>query len=240
MLQGAALTVLPALIFSTCAKLGTQAPTDVPRNDILVRAVDLVESGAFAEADSVLREVASACENGENGKRALMLLAALSLDPRNRDANPDSAALLAARYLFLPDIDPAERLVAESIYALALDFGASPTLRPARTSGPGRFALRFSDCSSAPASLSDPLTPLPMLGRESRATSLRVLLAERDSLLARISQSEEEAALAGRRSKDLEDELRRVQAELQTAQAELQRIRRLLGAPDTTRSEPRR
>jgi hypothetical protein len=206
---------------------------------MLSQAVDLVQAGSFAEADRLLRAIASVCENGENGKHALMLLSALSLDPRNQAANPDSAALLAARYLFLPDVDPAERLVAESIYALALDFGANPNLRPARTSGPGRFALRFSDCGSAPASLADPLTPLPLLGRESRAAALHALLAERDSLLTRISQSEQESQRLGRRAKDLEEELLRVQAELQTAQAELQRIRRLLGGPDTTRSEPR-
>jgi hypothetical protein len=228
------------VVLSSCAKVGVPAPPEAPRNEVLSQAVDLVQSGSFAEADRLLRAIASVCENGENGQHALMLLAALSLDPRNEAANPDSAALMAARYLFLPDADPAERLVAESVYALALDAGANPNLRPARTSGPGRFALRFSDCSSAPASLSDPLTPLPLLGRESRAVALRSLLAERDSLLTRISESEQESQRLARRAKDLEADLQRVQAELQAAQTELQRIRRLLGAPDTTRSERRR
>jgi hypothetical protein len=236
-LRRTAAIVLPALLVSACAKFGwVPAPTSSPPNESFTQALRLVESGSFPEADRLLRQVASTCESGEDGKRALMLLAAISLDPRNRSANPDSAALMSARYLFLPDIAASERLAAQSVYALALDLGANPSLRPQRTSGPGHFALSFSNCNSAPASLAAPLTALPVLGRESRATTLRALLAERDSLRARLSQALGDSMRLAQQNKDLEDKLLRAQGELQAVQTELQRIRKLLAGPDTTRA----
>jgi hypothetical protein len=72
---------------------------------------------------------------------------------------------------------------------------------------------------------------LPTPVRESRAAAFHTLLLKRDSLEARMAHSDEER-------RGLEAELETTKAELQRVQAELTRIRRLLGAPDTTRSRP--
>ena len=58
--------------------------------------------GEFSDADRAFRESASRCESGWEGRRALLFLSLLSLDPRNPHADPDSAAIMAARVLSLP------------------------------------------------------------------------------------------------------------------------------------------
>ena len=100
--------------------------------------------GDFAGAEQAFRDAASRCESGSDGRRALLFLSFLALDPRNPTAHPDSAALMAARFLNLPGNTREETLEAEALYITALDYGADPELRidPAN---PG-FAVRFGDC----------------------------------------------------------------------------------------------
>ena len=96
--------------------------------DSLAAAVTALEAGAYSEAVGPLRWAASRCETGSYGRRALLLLAATSLDPRNPDASLDDGALLSARALALPGIDPADRAMAEVLYLTALERGAEPVL----------------------------------------------------------------------------------------------------------------
>jgi hypothetical protein len=217
-----------ALLLSACVKLGANPEPAGPT--AFSRAVALLDQGSFSAADDALREVASTCESGADGKRALVLLAAMYLDPRNQQAHADSAAMLAARYLFLPDPDSSDRLVAESLYALALDLGADPELRPALLSGPGMLAPRFSHCTEGDL-LVESVPALPTPVRESRAAAFHALLLKRDSLEAHMARSDGD-------KQALQTELDATKAELQRVQAELNRVRRLLGAPDTTRSRP--
>lgn len=180
------------------------------------------------EADAALRRVAARCENGEEGRHALLLLTTLWLDPANPAAEADSAAVFAARVLALPDSPPEERYVAEGLYLLALEMGADPYLRPASTQTPGAPALRFSDCD-VPA----PRTPvaLPVLGREPLAAVVLRLTGEREAETARASELETKAG-------SLEARIHQLQTELDAARAEIDRIRRVLAGPDTTRAGP--
>jgi hypothetical protein len=157
-----------------------------------------------------------------------VLLSTLWLDPRHALAHPDSGAVLAARVLYLPDADPAERFLARSLYRTALELGADPYLRPALVDAPGAPALSFADCG-APVPRTP--APLPILGRESLTATVARLEKERDALTARVSELSE-----GQRA--LEERVQALQAELRTAETELQRIRRLLSGPDTTGSGP--
>lgn len=218
-----ALVVLVAACGRPWSTLEHPASADVPvpSQTRLERAVSLVELGAFAEAEARLRALASRCESGEEGRQALLLLSALQLDPRNLAATPDSAALLAARYLYLVDLDPVERPVAESLYLLALDLGADPGLRPEPVYVPDAMPRRYSDCL-APFPETARSAPLPILGREPRTVVVVRLQQRRDSLAARVEELGEANRALERRVADLD--------------AELQRIHRLLRAgPDTPR-----
>ena len=165
--------------------------------------------GDFGAAGQAFRESAVSCESGREGQRSLLFLSLLELDPRNPDAHPDSAALMAMRYLYLPDLPTSGALEAEALYVAALDRGADPGLRP-DPEAPG-LALRFERCGEP-----NPLREAPSLPVLDRPTAsvLQGLDAERTALSAR------------------NEALQRTVEELQ---AELERIRGLMKLPDTTR-----
>lgn len=121
-----------------CATVGEEArEAPPPANeamapaDSLAAAVRALEAGAYSEAVRALRWAASRCQAGTYGRRALLLLTATTLDPRNPDASLDEGAALAARALTLPGIDPDDRTVAEVLYLTALERGAEPPLQAA-------------------------------------------------------------------------------------------------------------
>jgi exonuclease VII small subunit len=216
------------LLLPGCAWLSGGLPLPSPAPTPYQRAMDLLERESYGAADTELRQIAASCENGEDGRRALVLLPTLWLEPRNAMAKPDSGAVLAARVLYLPDADPAERFLARTLYVLALELGADPYVRPALVDAPDALALRFSDCE-APVPRTP--APLPILGRESLTATVARLERERDALDAR-------AAELGEGQRALQQRVEALQAQLQAAQAELQRVRRLLGGPDTASAGP--
>jgi len=177
--------------------------------------------GDFAAAELVFRQVASRCESGSDGRRALLFLSFLALDPRNPAAHPDSAVLMAARFLNLPGNTREETLEAEALYVTALDYGADPELRIDPVN-PG-FAVRFGDCNQPFPPRED--RPLPVLD-SSTSGRLRLLDEELDSL-TRQNQQLRYTVRQLRLSSDS------VQAQVDTLQAELERIRQLLRLPDT-------
>jgi hypothetical protein len=221
-----------ALLLCSCSLL--QKPESVPAPEPMPTdyelALGLLERDAdVVAAERLLRQSASSCQNGEQGRRALLLLSSLWLD-QHPLAHPDSAAVLAARVIGLPDADIFERTVARNVYLLALDLGADPALRPSRTAAPNTLALSFSDCE-APAL--QPIVALPELGREPLMSTVRRLRVERDSLT-------QHASAAAERTRTLEGRIQELDGELGRKQAELDRLRRLLGGRDTTNVSPRR
>jgi hypothetical protein len=171
-----------------------------------------MERGSFNDAEGTLRQAASSCTNGETGRRALIMLAALRLDPRNPAQSADSAALMAIRYLALPDGNPADRPLAISLYALALDHGANPLIRPTFPGPPGSIAPRFADCGAPPPSNAP---ELPGLTSGGKADAMHAVSTERDSLAAQVGR--------------LTETNRTLEKKVQELEAELQRVRRLLG-----------
>jgi hypothetical protein len=163
----------------------------------------------------MLRDVASLCTSGPDGRRAILLLSALRLDPRNPDVRPDSAALHAMRYLALPDAEPADRPLATALYLMAVDQGANASLRPVASDAPGSISDRFSSCDLPAEPVA--FVPPPLLMREPRAVEEARIRAQRDSLSRRTIQLEENAEAMRQRLLEME--------------TELQRIRRLLGVP---------
>jgi hypothetical protein len=131
--------------------------------------------GDFAGAEQTFRDAASRCESGSDGRRALLFLSFLALDPRNPAAHPDSAALMAVRFLNLPNKTLEETLEAEVLYLTALDYGANPELQ-IDPENPG-FAVRFGDCDQPFPPIVD--RPLPIL-ESSTSGLLKTLGEERD------------------------------------------------------------
>jgi hypothetical protein len=222
-----------AVLFTACAWLSTAVPPEVPSVAELPsdyeHAIELLEQNNVIGAERVMRQVASSCENGVEGRRALLFLSSVWLD-RHPLAHPDSAAVLAARYLALPDADPLERSLAQTIYVQALELGADPDLRPARIESPRALAVAFSNCDEPVPAI---VVSLPELGREPLAARIRRLGAQRDSIV-------QSAATLAVGTQALEKRIQELEAELRTAQAEIERMRRLLGGRDTTTVRPRR
>ena len=218
-----ALAVALTIGLAGCGGAGDGDGSPEPRAPF-VRATTLLEAGRYEAASVALREVASRCESGDRGRHALLLLAALDLDPRNEAAEPDSAALMAARYLSLPDLPVEEKPLGRTLYVLALDRGGDPGLRPSPTPDPAGLAARFANCDE-PAP--ERVVSLPVLPDGPQESSLLELADERDSAVGRA------AALSAEN-----EALRARVAELE---AELERIRRILQArPDTTDTLPPR
>lgn len=221
--------LVPVLLCSTlvggCSFLGLGGSREAtpPEDNRLEIAAALLEAEAYARAEGVLRVLASSCENGPRGRQSLLLLAALQLDPRNPAASPDSAAVMAARYLALPDAVASARPLAENLYVLALELGADPGLRPAPEGILGGLSTRFTDCNAPPGEPTGPLV-LPVLPREPLAHTVARLRLERGALRDSLG------TLRGR-NQALETQV----AELN---AELQRIRRLLRGGVDTMSSP--
>lgn len=188
-----ALTGMSALLLTAACTVVSGAPR-APGGPDLQLGIEALAAGSYGEAGSRLRDVASRCEAGAPGRRAVLLLAAMALDPRNPDASPDDGARIAAHYLDLPGAGADDRMVAETLYLMARGFGAAPgdpreadTAASAVTQG---LAPRFAGCRMADEGEgAAPARPLPELPDTAYVARLR---ADRDRLAARVTALEAE------------------------------------------------
>jgi hypothetical protein len=208
------------LLFAGCSYLEPVAEPAGPT--VFDIGMAHLADGDFAGAESRFRDAASRCESGPQGRRALLFLSFIALDPRNPAAHPDSAAFMAARVLNLPGKTREETLEAEALYITALDYGADPELELS-PEDPG-FAVRFGDCDQPfPVGV---YRPLPVLENPTSGL-LRSLDEERGSL----TQENQQLRYTIGRLRNSSDSL---QAQVDTLQAELNRIRQLIRLPDTS------
>ena len=82
--------------------------------------------GEFVQAREALVEVRRTCGDARLGRQALLLIAALEVDPRNPTGDPDHAAALAGYWLSRPETFPWMRPLAETLYLQALRAGGRP------------------------------------------------------------------------------------------------------------------
>jgi len=205
-----------------CSMLQPVPEPEPAAPSVFEKGIALMAGADFSGAELAFRDAASRCESGAEGQRALLFLSFLALDPRNPTAHPDSAALMAARFLNLPNTSQDEILEAEALYVTALDHGADPELR-IDPSDPG-FAVRFGDCDQPfPPRVS---RPLPVL--ESPTSGLLRSLDEERGTLAEQNQ---ELRNAIRRLRTTSNSL---QTQVDSLMAELERIRQLIRLPDTS------
>lgn len=195
-------TVLTVLVGWSCAVgvggVGRSSGSGQERA-ALGDGIRALEAGEYEAAAGRLGWLASRCESGLLGRRALLLLATAALDPRNPDASPDRAARLTAHVLGLPGADPEDRVVAEALYLLSLELGGRvPVAEGGAGSGGGHaegdLAFRFQDCRIADAEGSTPPPQLPTLPGSPMALLYAQIRVERDSLQARVTELEAELA----------------------------------------------
>jgi hypothetical protein len=197
-------------------------PEPAPPPSVFDAGLTRMADGDYAGAEMAFRDAASRCESGSDGRRALLFLSFLALDPRNPAAHPDSAALMAARFLNLPGKTREETLEAEALYVTALDYGADPELLVDPVN-PG-FAVRFGDCDQ-PFPPRDN-RPLPILDSPTSGL-LKSLDEERGTLAEENQQLRSTVQRLRRASGSLQDQV-------DALEAELGRIRQLFRLPDTT------
>jgi outer membrane protein assembly factor BamD (BamD/ComL family) len=173
-----------ALAFSACAhRPGESASTE----EQLRLGISALERGDFATATSTLQAIADQSPNSAAGRHALLALVAAAMDPRNPNRAEAASAGLAARYLGLTQDPDWTKPVAEALYLLALDQGATDSARvEAETDAQKARAETRRVLNQARAGT---LPSLP--GGPSAGSRLKSLEQERDKLAARVKQLEQ-------------------------------------------------
>jgi hypothetical protein len=105
-----------------CATTAPGSMSAAP-SDRLLRAAEAMNRDDFATARAELVELVTRCELGEQRHEALLLLAAVELDPANIDGSPREAAGLAASYLVTADAQAHWVPLARTLYRVAADVG---------------------------------------------------------------------------------------------------------------------
>lgn len=123
----AAATMLAVLVLSGCASAGASRTAGAGRLDAGALAL---RRGEFDRAGEALAEVRRTCGETRLGRQALLLIAALEMDPRNPSGDPGRAAALAGHWLTRPETFPWTRSIAETLYLQALRAGGAPYTVP--------------------------------------------------------------------------------------------------------------
>jgi hypothetical protein len=196
-----------ALAFSGCAHRQSGGEN---AEEQLRLGISALAQGDFAAGTNALLAVSNQSPDSQEGRHALLALAAAALDPRNPNRGEAVSAGLAARYLGSVAEPDWTKPVAEALYLLALDQGATDSARAeAETDAQKARAETRRVLNQARAGT---LPTLP--GGQSAGSRVRALEQERDKLAAR--------------AKQLEQELERRERQVAESQAELDRIRKTL------------
>lgn len=116
--------VLAAVAFLVAGCATARSVWRTPDEDRFNAGVRSLANGEFAQAHTDLRWVAERFANQESGRRAILVLSALELDPRNPQRRPEIGADLAAAYLRLKNREVWLDGVAHSLYLVGLELGS--------------------------------------------------------------------------------------------------------------------
>ncbi len=230
-----------ALTTGGCAAL---APDRSPERDAqhrLDRGLSALHAGLHAEAFDDLAWVYSQCPSREAGSHALVALAALELDPRNRMARPALATELLGRVIRGPDAPAWIRPLAESTYLTALALGApgADDVHDHGETGAGDPhadpLIDDDDHPVDPARVVAPpapdAEPVHGCGRIVTAESwVRPALPELPgpSMARLLAEAESKRSVTAARADTLASQLATVTEQLEATRAELERIRKTL------------
>jgi hypothetical protein len=106
-----------------CATFGSVVRSDADKRfDAGVRAL---ENGDYATARTHLAWVAEHFNDKTVGQRALLIMAALEMDPRNPTRRTDVGSDMAASFLRLPERDTWVDPIAQTLYLQSIELGAA-------------------------------------------------------------------------------------------------------------------
>ena len=181
-------------------------------------AVTALMNEDFESARPHLMALASQCQAGEHGRRAVLMLAASELDPGNGSGSPATAAELARGYLLLPDAPREEIVLARALYRVAADLGGlEETTAAAESTGAGlAIAPRFNACGEAPQLR---FRNLPTTSDETLAARMQALEARLGAKSDSLAAARTSAEASSQRVAELEQELERI-TQLLTSGAE--------------------
>ncbi|HUG39353.1 MAG TPA: hypothetical protein VMM12_02655 [Longimicrobiales bacterium] len=231
-----------------CSALRPDTPIERDAAHRLDRGLAALDAGQYRAAFDDLAWVYAHCHDHARGAEALVGLAALELDPRNRAARPGLATDLLGRVIREPASPDFVRPLAESTYLLALALGApaaSDTLTrpdawpvvdsvarwPAGVAAPADSAAR--PPVGRPAAALTPPDGAPAYGCGPRI-SPRAWAAPRlpgfpgPSMAERVAAAEQSRGTVAAEAEGLRRELAAAQQKLQETEAELERIRKTL------------
>ena len=106
-----------------CATL--TSPLRSKQEDRFKAGMQALSHGDYVAARSELAWVAEHYANGTLGQRALLILAAIEMDPRNPLRRSDVGADLVGSFLRLPERDSWVDPVAQTLYLQGLEMGAA-------------------------------------------------------------------------------------------------------------------
>jgi hypothetical protein len=174
------------LLLATALTGACATPSTMASRQRLSEAVADLERNDFTAARAELVALASQCEAGYEGRRAMLLLAATELDPANPAASPREAARAAAAYLQLSDASQEERALARTIYRVAVDVGGESPVSANAADDASLLAPQFRRCeSSIPTPVLDSLLATAGPSTADRIASLTGEVAlQADSLAA--------------------------------------------------------
>lgn len=150
-----------SILVAACASTGGRMATSP--TDHMAVALAALDRNELPTALDHLRAIVAAEPGGSLERQARLLAAAIALDPRNPARDPKLGAELAAGHRASAG-QPWEAVLAQSLYALALDLGARPDARILRSASaplptlPARpLAVRLRDLESTVAQLQEEL-----------------------------------------------------------------------------------
>lgn len=173
--QGIAAAVLIGT--AACASVRAALPTTAPE-ERLDAALALAEAGEYANATATLDSLYRAHWDREVGLRALLDLAAITIDPRNPERSLWRSADYSARLIGLPGAPPHLLPVARAMYLVSVELGALEEQRAA--------AEAARDTAEAIVART-----LPRYTGQSVPAQLSAIAQERDALLQRVTALEQ-------------------------------------------------
>ena len=111
-----------ALLAVGCATMSGHRPNE---DDRFRTGMQAYASGNYATARTEFAWLAEHFANEPVGQRALLVLAAVQMDPRNPNRQADDGSDLAARFLQRPERDAWVDPVAQTLYLLGVELGVA-------------------------------------------------------------------------------------------------------------------
>lgn len=193
-----------ALAITACATVGSLFEKN---GEERYRAgMTALQAGDYANANLQLGWVAEHLPDEEIGKRALLMVSALEMDPRNPNRRIALGSELAAAYLRQVEIPTWTKPLAQTMYLIALELGAAED----------KVAQAEAEKAQAERRAAEGGLPRLPTGAATWPQRLRASKEEQDRLSKRVEQLESQLADREKKLAEKEKELERIRKTLKS------------------------